>query len=764
MVKCEGKRNCVSVISSNLDFGMVAIYRIGGESGRDDPVKKAGRGLSLALLALLMLGLIVPALAADRAVATTLRLERAEGTVGVVNKSGKSITTLDGMKLYSGYKVATEIKSYGYISLDASKAVKLDAKSKAEVKQSGKQLEVDLKSGNLFFNVKVPVKSDESYNIRTSTMVTGITGTSGFIRVIDEKTSEIFLLSGSVDIFCTDPLSGETRSAALSAGQKATSYVYEGARADNNVQIVISGFTEEEVPGFVALEIKRDEDLQRQITEQTNLSVPKIIGEAETVLARDEQAFELQQQAIDAQVAQLENERTVDPLFEGTEPFAPTAGTAVPSAYTFDGPITEGELQIALNSATIPVTLGPNTSVTIAGSVTIPPGQTLVNYSTGGLVNNGGILNYSNSTLINMDGAEINGTGEIMNGEIWAGYEGRVVLGGICTNNVYNEVGTVIITGILDVGTDGAALINFGPSATTILQGGTIRTSAAYPAYAVEVTNGLFRMESGSIEALNGMPILIDGECTLDYVSGTIRAGHSGGTNGSVNVKDGVNMANVTNNFPNGWVVDNEGNVWGDISVGSGTIELGGEFEDELVIKAGDDVVVEPGGGAILAFAKGITVEAGARLTFAWHNDASVSRIILGPEAKLLVDGELILKDTSKVADGTHPYFDAQGEITVNGTFSCEDFLMKLRSPIGGGGKMEFDTPYLINDTGGGLPYTGVGQVVSPDNDLAPGPGQWGVYNSVTEKWVALADGEAQAQWLAKLLGTEYTTKQNLEP
>lgn len=91
---------------------------------------------------LLTLSLLVfiaaPVGAAQTATATTLRLEKTEGTATVKNASGKEVANRDGMRLYSGYAVATKKASYAYISLDATKAVKLDASSTGEVKQSGK--------------------------------------------------------------------------------------------------------------------------------------------------------------------------------------------------------------------------------------------------------------------------------------------------------------------------------------------------------------------------------------------------------------------------------------------------------------------------------------------------------------------------------------------------------------------------------------------------------------------------------------------------
>lgn len=106
------------------------------------------------LVAVAMLtALAIPVIAAETSsgTASTLRLESVEGTASVKNASGKALTSRSGMRLYSGYEIATEKASYAYFSLDSTKAVKMDASSKGEVFQSGKKLELKLTAGSLFF-------------------------------------------------------------------------------------------------------------------------------------------------------------------------------------------------------------------------------------------------------------------------------------------------------------------------------------------------------------------------------------------------------------------------------------------------------------------------------------------------------------------------------------------------------------------------------------------------------------------------------------
>ena len=146
---------------------------------------------------------------ADEAVASTMRLARTEGTVTVTNKNGRDMGTMADMKLFSGYQMATAQSSYAWITLDDSKLIKLDAVSEAEIQKKGKDLEVLLNSGNLFFNVTESLKSDETLNIRTSTMVTGIRGTSGWVKVIDSWRTRVYILEGQVECWVMDPVTGQ---------------------------------------------------------------------------------------------------------------------------------------------------------------------------------------------------------------------------------------------------------------------------------------------------------------------------------------------------------------------------------------------------------------------------------------------------------------------------------------------------------------------------------------------------------------------------
>ncbi len=150
------------------------------------------RLLSVALAFLLMLGLASPALAA-KAKAVTMRVELVEGSVTIKDAGGVALDYFEGIQLYSGYSVETGDDSCAYISLDEDKAIKLAMNTTVTIKKSGRKLQVKLRAGEIVFNVTTPLAGNETLEIRTSTMITGVRGSSGGVNA---ETGEIFYGTG----------------------------------------------------------------------------------------------------------------------------------------------------------------------------------------------------------------------------------------------------------------------------------------------------------------------------------------------------------------------------------------------------------------------------------------------------------------------------------------------------------------------------------------------------------------------------------------
>ncbi len=278
----------------------------------------------LAMAAVLAAGLLPGrALAAQETKAVTMSLEATEGTVSLTNARGKSLTAKDGTKLYSGYTISTAAASYAWISLDDDVVVKLDASSKATVKRNHKKLEVMLSSGKLFFNVSKPIAEDASLDIRTSSMSTGVRGTSGLVEVEQSVTVErdssgqsvaahtsvstLVIYDGRVTVAYKAP---ETSSGEEGESKEETVLVSAGWQA-RVVQTVtekqdgIPAVTQASVnpvsvkgslssAGFAMVEVARDEALyDRIVSEKNDLdaeTAAELVPKAEQQLKKEQAA------------------------------------------------------------------------------------------------------------------------------------------------------------------------------------------------------------------------------------------------------------------------------------------------------------------------------------------------------------------------------------------------------------------------------------------------------------------------------------------
>ena len=262
---------------------------------------------SLFLIGILLLAMALPVFAADSAKAADMRLAKTEGTVKVKNAVGISKKVKDDMRLYSGYVISTEKKSYAYLSLDKSKAVKVDAQSTVKIKKSGKKLEVTVQKGKLLFDVSEPLEKTETLNIRTSTMVTGIRGTIGIASTESADCSYVTILEGAVAI---NSFAGEILS--LKAGQTLTvdASVSDGTGAAGTSQF--SEVTEGDIPGFVAVEIMKGGTLSERIAEGSGIDAGSAAAAAEVRLAEDEAAAD----KVPAAAAPAENRDAETVIFE----------------------------------------------------------------------------------------------------------------------------------------------------------------------------------------------------------------------------------------------------------------------------------------------------------------------------------------------------------------------------------------------------------------------------------------------------------------
>lgn len=242
--------------------------------------------LSLCLFICLLLSVSFAAISEEVASATDMRLESVEGIATLTNANGKTLSVRAGMKLYSGYTIATDAQSYAYVSLDSSKVVKLDANSQVEIRKQGDALEILLISGQVFFNVEQPLAANESMNIRTSTMVTGIRGTSGYLSAQGRDTSSISLLDGRAQV-THQGTTDDSEALYVDAGYSVTVTL---SSQDASPQATTTQLTADDIPGFVAIELSKDAELQARVAADSGLPVDQIVANASEKLAADQAA------------------------------------------------------------------------------------------------------------------------------------------------------------------------------------------------------------------------------------------------------------------------------------------------------------------------------------------------------------------------------------------------------------------------------------------------------------------------------------------
>ena len=209
---------------------------------------------------LLAIALMLPLAACGREpAAATMHLIRTEGRVAVSDEAGENVPLLENLGLYSGYRVDTRLESSAWINLDDTKRIKMDQKSKIVLQKEEKDLEIEVQSGSLFFNVTQPLENGETMNIRTSTMTVEVWGACGWVEAPDSRHMNLYLLEGDVD--CS------------ARGQTVQVYAGDAAVMSADGDFSVTAFTARDIPDFVRAELERNDDLAQAILEASGLDV-----------------------------------------------------------------------------------------------------------------------------------------------------------------------------------------------------------------------------------------------------------------------------------------------------------------------------------------------------------------------------------------------------------------------------------------------------------------------------------------------------------
>ncbi len=207
--------------------------------------------------------------------ATTMRILRMEGEVSLED-NGKKRTATKNLRLNSGNALTTKKKSLVAIGLDDTKIVTLDELSRAEFNQAGRQLDLELTDGSLFFEVQKPLEDDEKMEIKTNTMVVGIRGTSGWVSVEGDHES-LIICDGHVHVIGRNPNTGETKEIEVYAGQRVSTYLYNDRNVDS-IMFYVEEVTERELPEFLLERLRENPALLDKVCKETGWDKPWILG------------------------------------------------------------------------------------------------------------------------------------------------------------------------------------------------------------------------------------------------------------------------------------------------------------------------------------------------------------------------------------------------------------------------------------------------------------------------------------------------------
>lgn len=379
--------------------------------------------------------MLAPATLASAATAraTTMKLEKKVGAVTLKTQSGTSLRITDGMRLYNGNSLATGKYSYAYISLDSSKAVKLDQSSSATLRQNGRSLELLVKSGKLFFNVDKPLGQDESMNVRTSTMVTGIRGTCGVVEVVSQRQSKLYLIEGEVTLGTGD------QAVAVRGGQIATVELGSGsgtpakpgdADPDAKQAVQVGKMTEKDIPAVALEEIMNNPALQKKIEQTTDLDMEKI-REAYEQFKKEEAGQndpgktdqdQKDDQKEDPKNDDKKDENTSDSSSGGSSSGGSSGGSSTPSQpvekeINLTGIVTSGAIKAAFAKRD-KVHIGYGTGDAVlqlasGESLAVPAGRELLIWGKQDISSNSEIKVEKGGLLCVPDGASLGGEGRV---------------------------------------------------------------------------------------------------------------------------------------------------------------------------------------------------------------------------------------------------------------------------------------------------------------------------------------------------------------
>ena len=214
----------------------------------------------------------------NKYLATTMRLLRVEGTVNIEDSKGGTRSVTNNMRFQSGDALNTGADGLASVGLDDTKIITLQNDSRAEFLKKGKQLELKLTKGAVFFNVTEKLKADETFEIKTSTMTAGIRGTSGiyYYDETNENRETLVVTDGEVVVSATNKKTGVTKTAKVTSGEKVTVYLFDDKDPEDSVMFELKDIEVDELGRFKLSSLADDEELMKRISTHTGWDEDKL--------------------------------------------------------------------------------------------------------------------------------------------------------------------------------------------------------------------------------------------------------------------------------------------------------------------------------------------------------------------------------------------------------------------------------------------------------------------------------------------------------
>lgn len=218
--------------------------------------------------------LVVFFLQKNRIKATTMRLLRIVGEV-TLEDGKKKKTILDNLRLNDGNALSTEAESLASVGLDDTKIISIEENSRAEFYQKGKKLELVLTKGRLFFDVQAPLTDSESLDIKSSTMVVGIRGTSGYVWEDPASGIQyIYITDGHVTVNGYNPQTEKNEEVTVGPGQRVTAYLNDDGTFNT---FIVEDVTEDDLPIALIRELFNNPDTLERVLKATGYDKNKLL-------------------------------------------------------------------------------------------------------------------------------------------------------------------------------------------------------------------------------------------------------------------------------------------------------------------------------------------------------------------------------------------------------------------------------------------------------------------------------------------------------